>query len=584
MAVTIVRHAYILRDACCPGCPLASDKLRPMTMPAKPLFRRRLVRCLLAAWLGVPGSLQPFAHAQSPPPSLNAELVDVPLPSAKSSLPQLGFSADEHLSAAQEKVLGRLLWRDLHSEPDVLHDPLVMAYLHRLIQTLSASITLPEGLGIRAFVVSDAQVNAFAMPSGLLGINTGLLLNIAQEGELAAVLAHEIGHVSQRHFARGIANRKNDQWIAWAGFAAAVLATRSNNAQSGQVFEGALAGSQALVASRQLSFSRDMEREADAVGFALMREARYDAADMVRMLRRLNTAGRLSEVGSGYAKSHPGANERMANIEGRLRVGAVSKNTVAAAALDFLLTQARVRALLANSSEQLEQANSFFTQQDSPIKSQSRDDLSNATLAAQYGLCLLAIKQQQLSAAQAHWAVLEPIKERHPWLVALGFELSASMIKANPRTTFEPMGAYLQALQGMAVTAKSTANTADMPSAAIHIIQTALKHAIEPSKAEQTLAIAMLNHWLALHPYDDRAWASLAQLYLLQSEPAQALAAQAEQTAAMGIWPSSIQLLSDALRQGESTVPVLTQNRWRDRLQSIRQFAADEKMVLEQFK
>jgi beta-barrel assembly-enhancing protease len=528
----------------------------------------KLLHTITTSVLGLSLALQ--APAQT--------LKDAPLPPARVSLPQLGLSADEALSPAQEKALGRVIWRDLRSEPDVLTDTLITDYLQQLINKLSKQLDLPEAIALRAFAVSDAQLNAFAMPSGLMGINTGLMLSVAREGELAAVMAHEIGHVSQRHFARGLASKKGDNWIALAGFATALIAARNNSAQSGPLFEGALAGSQALAASRQLSFSRDMEREADAVGFAMMREAAYDGGDMVRMLRRLGAASSFSEAGSGYAKSHPGTTERMANIEGRLRVGSVASNSTQAVNLDFLLAQARVRALLAKSPEQLEEAHSYFTAQLGTAVTQNQRRNPLQALAAQYGLCQLAMQRKQWIDAQQHWTLLAPQTAQHPWLVALGFELdtltakrSAAISAASPATTTNQLELTLALVPSTS-------------SAAVHIVQTALNGEQELTASQLQTTQSVLKSWLDAHPNDDGAWEALAKSYTQQQQNAPALWAKAEQTAAMGMWASSINLMSDALRSGETTVPIAQQNQWRERLRDIRQITVDEKALLEKFK
>jgi beta-barrel assembly-enhancing protease len=531
----------------------------------------KLLHTITTSVLGLSLALQ--APAQT--------LKDAPLPPARVSLPQLGLSADEALSPAQEKALGRVIWRDLRSEPDVLTDTLVTDYLQQLINKLSKQLDLPEAIALRAFAVSDAQLNAFAMPSGLMGINTGLMLSVAREGELAAVMAHEIGHVSQRHFARGLANKKGDNWIALAGFAAALIAARNNSAQSGPLVEGALAGSQALAASRQLSFSRDMEREADAVGFALMREAAYDGADMVRMLRRLGAASSFSETGSGYAKSHPGTTERMANIEGRLRVGSVTSSSTQTVNLDFLLAQARVRALLAKSPEQIDEAHSYFTAQLGTAETQNQGRSASQVIAAQYGLCQLAMQRKQWLNAQQHWNFLAPHTARHPWLVAQGFELDMAMAKRSAASSAASPAAFTAGLAKLELTLAAVPSTS---SAAVHIVQTALNSEHALAASQHQTAQSILKAWLAAHPNDDGAWEALAKSYTQQQQTAPALWAQAEQTAAMGVWASSINLLSDALRNGETTVPIAQQNQWRERLGDIRQIAGDEKTLLEKFK
>ena len=537
-----------------------------LSMAHTPFKRQALLKlCIAIALCGA-------AHGQAP------RLPDAPLPPARSSLPQLGLSADAQLTLSQERVLGRVLWRDLRSEPDLVLDPLVSDYVHSLIQRLAAPLGLPEAIVLRGFAVNDPALNAFAMPSGLMGVHSGLILSVAREGELAAVLAHEIGHVSQRHFARGLANQKDQAWIGLAGFAAALLAVKRGNAQADQVMQGVLVGSQAVQASKQLAFSRDMEREADAIGFDLMSRAQYDASDMVRMLRRLGAASSLNETGTVYAKSHPGVTERMATIEGRLRMGSVALQNPAANRLEFLLVQARLRALLAQSPEQIDDAKAVF---EAAIRAVTPSAAPNTTpnttpsaassaafarTAAQYGLALLALQAKQAAAAQA--LANQFAAQSHPWLDTLAFEIALSAPAALPAQSL----AALIARHGA--------------SAVSHVaIQQSLKQGGEAlSPADLSAAQAALLSWTAQRPHDDGAWESLAAVYALQNQPALASWAQAEQTAAMGVWASSIQLLSTALRMGETRVPIATQNQWRERLREFRQAAADEKTLLDVLK
>jgi beta-barrel assembly-enhancing protease len=505
------------------------------------------------AWLGT-------THTQAlPQPSLTD---NVPLPPARLSLPQLGLSADDQLSLAQERILGRVIWRDTRSEPDVITDPLISDYLQTLMTRLSKPLGLPESVVLRPFVVNDPSLNAFAMPSGLMGIHSGLMLSVARESELAAVMAHEIGHVSQRHFARGLANQKDNAWIGLAGFAAALVAAKRGNAQADQIMQGAIAGSQAVQASKQLAFSRDMEREADAVGFELIKQAQYDGADMVRMLRRLGAVSSLNETGTVYARSHPGATERMANIEGRLKMGSTSaKSTATGVELDFLLMQARVQALLASTPELRDDAVARFEAQITAPSATAQQAAAQA-MAGHYGLALIALQKNQTSFAAISLAQARKIPIVHPWLDALDFELANA----------PDVHAFLKRYGG------------DNDAAGLQAVLVVLHSKATLSAPAAASVQIFLQNWLTKHPQDDLAWGALASIYTLQNQPVMGVWAQAEQTAAMGVWASSITLLSNALRSGEATVSIATQNQWRERLQVLRQIATEEKTLMEKFK
>jgi predicted Zn-dependent protease len=332
--------------------------------------------------------------------------------------------------------------------------------------------------------------------------------------------------------------------------------------------QSVLAGSQAVQASKQLAFSRDMEREADAVGFVLMKEAQYDGTDMVRMLRRLGAASSLNETGTVYARSHPGATERMANIEGRLKIGSTSVSSDNQTVnLNFLLVQARLRALLAKSPEGADDAAARFQFQLTAAAAAGAPT-AGQRLAAHYGLALLAMQKKQPLLAAQHLAQAREFAITHPWLDVLDFEITSL---ATTKSALN-LAAFInrQGLSGAAASLEA-------------ILLAQRNQSMLPSDSVGA-AQSFLQQWLSSHPQDDLAWGALAAIYTQQGQAAMAAWAQAEQTAAMGVWASSISLLTTALRSGETTVPVATQNQWRSRLQDLRQIVLDEKTLLDKFK
>jgi predicted Zn-dependent protease len=519
------------------------------------------------------------------------------LPKPQISLPSMGSDADAQLSSGQEKVLGKLIWRDLRSDPTVLTDPLINGYLRALtqhLQGLSNNGSNNLGVDVSPFAVQDSTLNAFAMPSGLLGIHTGLMLNVAHEGELAAVLAHEIGHVSQRHFVRGMAQKKNTGWIGAAGFIAALLAAHGNPNQTGQLLEAAVVGSQAVQASRQLSFSRDMEREADAIGLTMLQDSGNSGYDMVRMLRRLGAASQLNEGHTAYAKSHPAIAERMANIQGRLRpneafsqsenntnnninnksnkntnnINTASNTPSAAQPLSFYLMQARLMALLASHDSTLDETRNTLSG-----RIDSSGSAAPVQQASHYGLALLALSQNDVKQAEQQLAYLltDSHTAAHPWVQALAFEVAVAKHPTNINTN-SPESLALSAL------------LAPLPASAAQLQAVLVALNSNTSNVFDTQLIASwLGDWLAKYPNDDVAWGALAQLYTQQAGAANsafAAWAQAEQSAAMGIHQSGINGMNTALRLGENTVPATTMLEWRKRLVALKDWQDDEKALL----
>jgi predicted Zn-dependent protease len=245
-----------------------------------------------------------------------------PLGHAADGLPQLGDS--EEMSIASEKQLGRRIAREIYRDPDYIDDPLITAYVQRIWQPLLAAARkrgdiAPEQdqLAWEMMIGKDRSINAFALPGGYFGLHLGLVGAVSTRDELASVLAHELTHVSQRHIARQI-GRQNQQspWLLGALILGALAASKNPQA-AGAV----ISGSQAVSAQTQLNFSRDMEREADRIGFAILQEAGFDVRGFTGMFDKLQAANRINDNGSfPYLRTHPLTTERLGDMQSRLQL------------------------------------------------------------------------------------------------------------------------------------------------------------------------------------------------------------------------------------------------------------------------
>jgi predicted Zn-dependent protease len=188
------------------------------------------------------------------------------------------------------------------------------------------------------FVLEDKTVNAFALPGGFIGVHTGLILAVRSESELAAVLAHEIGHVSQRHIARLFTQQKQAGMASLAALALAILAARS----SPDLAQAAIAGAQYATYQTAVNFTRENEREADRVGVQILDKSGFDARAMPAFLERLQRSYRLYETNApSYARTHPLTYERIADVESRVQ-GLPYRQVPDS--LEFLLVRARIQA------------------------------------------------------------------------------------------------------------------------------------------------------------------------------------------------------------------------------------------------
>src|ERR1700704_343312 len=174
-----------------------------------------------------------------------AMLIVSPIAAAQQNLPELGDPSLVAMSAPQERKLGESVMREIRGSGVYLNDPEVNGYLNELGNRLVTAIP-GAPFDFEFFGVPDNNINAFALPGGYIGINTGLILLAQTESELASVLAHEISHVTQHHIARSIGNQRAAMLASIAALVAAIAASRSSNSSSGQATQAAIAGAQGL--------------------------------------------------------------------------------------------------------------------------------------------------------------------------------------------------------------------------------------------------------------------------------------------------------------------------------------------------
>ncbi len=307
-----------------------------------------------------------------------------------SGLPSMGAASAIELSPSLERTLGDAIMEQGRRDPTYISDPEVSQYLTQLGHKLVAVSPSGAGQHITVFAVRDPQINAFALPGGFVGINSGLLVTAESESELAGVVAHEIGHVLQRHVARGMTQHERSGHLMMASVAAALLAALAGG---GDLAMGVAAFGQAAAIDQQLGFSRQAEQEADRVGLEMMRRAGFDPQGMVKTFGRLMNASRLNEGSGGgaYASTHPLSIQRMSDMENRIR------SLPAAGASDsdaFWYVRAKLRIMQARSGTQ--PANAMAELQRETTLGGTR------AAAAWYGMAYLAMQRNELSKVEEY--------------------------------------------------------------------------------------------------------------------------------------------------------------------------------------
>lgn len=261
------------------------------------------------------------------------------------NLPDLGDASAAILTPGDERRLGEEFMRTARRSLDILDEPELTAYIQDVGGRLVRHLDQPAGQ-FQFFIVKDSQINAFAVPGGYVGVNTGLILAARNEAELASVLAHEIAHITQRHIPRMIAESERSAGPAMAALLAAIILAGSGH-QGG---EAAIALTSATLAQQQLNFTRAYEQEADRIGMGILDAADYDARAMPAFFERMLAATRLYESDlPEFLRTHPVTTRRIA--ESKDHADAFPHHPPHPAA-DFEHAQALIRVLMAATAQE----------------------------------------------------------------------------------------------------------------------------------------------------------------------------------------------------------------------------------------
>ncbi len=230
-----------------------------------------------------------------------------------SRLPDLGDASGGLLTPSEELELGRSLLREVRRVMPLVDDPEIAFYIDALGSRLVSHA--PDASGTFHFLaIEDSQVNAFAMPGGIVGIHTGLIGATRDEAELAAVVAHEIAHVTQRHIARMYARGRDINFATGLAILAGILAA-SLDPELGQA---AITGGLAFGMQSQLDYTRSNEAEADRVGIQILAATGFDPHAMADFFERMQELSRgAHDAVPEYLRTHPVTLGRISDARGR---------------------------------------------------------------------------------------------------------------------------------------------------------------------------------------------------------------------------------------------------------------------------
>ncbi|MYB34461.1 MAG: M48 family metallopeptidase [Gammaproteobacteria bacterium] len=358
-------------------------------------------------------------------------VIAIPLPAVaqSSELPELETSASRHLNTVQERRIGQGFYRRLLASPKFVEDYLLQHYIQSIGDRISQHSDL-RGVEPVFSLYQDNTVNAYAVPGGYITLYTGLVLAAERESELAAVVAHEIAHLTQRHLPRML-ERQSEQKLPTL---AALLASLVVGGEVG------VAGATAAIGaseSSQLAYSREFEREADAIGIRLLADSGFDPMAMPDFFEKLDRSSIHSGRGiPEYLRTHPLSHARMAASQDR---AASYPAWEPQESLDFFLAAARIRALL--SADQQQPILVFQHEVDSESRT--------VQTAARYGKAMILYEEGEIEQALEIIRPLSMQFPEHPWIQSLhaqmefadgqadqAIERYQNVLEANPEALY----------------------------------------------------------------------------------------------------------------------------------------------------
>ena len=217
----------------------------------------------------------------------------------------------------QNKLMGEWALQTLNGRTKMLHDPWVQEVITNMTWRLNSEVRQQAPLA--TVIIDNPNINAFAAPGGVIGINTGTISAASSMDELASVIAHEVAHVSQRHYEHGDDARRQAMMMQIGGMLAAIAAS----AVDGDAATAVMMGSQTAAMNNAMAFSRSNEREADRIGMDIMTQAGYDPRAMPRFFAKLNQSNQLNQTKNqflpSFIRSHPLSSERLSDAQSRAR-------------------------------------------------------------------------------------------------------------------------------------------------------------------------------------------------------------------------------------------------------------------------
>ena len=390
-------------------------------------------------------------------------------------LPDMGAASGNLMTPQQERQLGKNFMRYIRATQKVLDDPLLDDYINRLGQSLVDN-SKARGRHFRFFLIDDPQINAFAGPGGHIGVYTGLVLTTKSENELAAVIAHEIAHVTQAHLLRAWQSASDMSLVQGAALIAALLV---GAALGGDAGIAGVMGAQAALQQQQINFTRHNEEEADRIGIHILDEARFDPRAMPTFFARMGRANSVyaSELPE-FLRTHPVTNARIADSLGRAEKLPYRQHQDS---FGYLLTRAALREM---SFRDPASAVRHFRSALADGRYRDRD-------ATRYGLARALWRQGRLEAAAKEMATLLEARPDTPEFLVTAARIDMDLGKSRQAIQrLEKAAADRPYHFPIQITLADLYLRADRPTEAYRLLDRLARHEQEQPRVHQLLARA----------------------------------------------------------------------------------------------
>lgn len=445
----------------------------------------------------------------------------------ESRLPVLGDALSGVISLEQEHLLGQAFLRSLRRSAPKVQDPLLKEYAEHLTYRLARASELKDRR-LSVLLIMSPELNAFAAPGGVVGLNLGMFRYGQTLDEFSSIVAHELAHLSQRHFARRVDSGRQAFAARLMGLlASAVLIASGSGGEAGLA---ALTASQALAEQAALKYSRQWESEADRIGIDTLARAGMNPQGTARMLERLNRANRLAGPQMPeFLLSHPITETRIANSHDQASRFELPPGKVD---LDYQLMRMRARVLLSDSPGRTAAVMKDLEKTGGPVISE----------AARYGRALASLQTGEPDLAGL---LLSSLVAKRPEKIAYQLALAEAAFAQNNHA------AGLRLLK----------NQLKLYPGNYPISMTFAEGLVQAGKAPE--ARPLLEALLESRPDDESIWYLMAEVLGLVGDIPALHQARAEYFVLHGAFDQAIRQLRFALPLVKSSFPVTERIRQR---------------------